>query len=158
MIKKIKLDIETIKLEVHCKLLRMIVSYIEEQKSVMKNLTNLINNVNTEASCIAIKMYEIMKYVQRLADYLDKNSVAVSDSSSSNEKFDNSNNSLLISSTDTSTTAVDSSLSFFFNLPTSVDSLTMSSTETLDILSEKFSEINVDVNMAENDDNDIEMI
>ncbi|EEQ87828.2 uncharacterized protein BDCG_02948 [Blastomyces dermatitidis ER-3] len=103
-------------------------------------------------------MYEIMKHVQRLADYLDKNSVTVSNSSSSNEKFDNSDNSLLISLTDTSTTAVDSFSSFFFNLSTSVDSLAMSSTETLNILDEKFSEINVDVDMTGNDDNDIEMI
>ncbi|KMW67466.1 hypothetical protein BDDG_12136 [Blastomyces dermatitidis ATCC 18188] len=139
-IKKIKLDIETIKLKVHCKLLRMIVSYIEEQKSVMKNLINLINNVNTEASCITIEMYKIIKHIQRLADYLDKNSVAVSDSSSSDEKFDNNNNSLLTLLTDISAAAVDSSLSFFFNLLTSVDSLTMSSTETLNILSEKFSD------------------
>ncbi|KMW69217.1 hypothetical protein BDDG_13383, partial [Blastomyces dermatitidis ATCC 18188] len=85
-------------------------------------------------------IYKIMKYVQRLADYLDKNSVIVSNSSSSNEKFNNNNNSLFISLTDISTTAIDSLLSFFFNLLTSVDSLTMSSTETLNILSEKFSD------------------
>ncbi|KMW66391.1 hypothetical protein BDDG_11520 [Blastomyces dermatitidis ATCC 18188] len=79
-----------------------------------------------------------MKHVQRLADHLDKNSVAVSDSSSSNEEFNNSDNSLSVSLTDTSTTAVDSSLSFSFNLLTPVDPLAMSSTETLNILSEKF--------------------
>ncbi|EQL31969.1 hypothetical protein BDFG_05767 [Blastomyces dermatitidis ATCC 26199] len=136
-IKKTKLDIETTKLEVHHELLRMIVSHIEEQKSVMKNLINLTNNVNTEASHIAIEMYETMKHVQRLTDYLDENSVAVSDSSSSDEKFDNNNNSLSVSLTDISAAAVNSSLSFFFNLLTSVDPLTMSSTGTLNILSEK---------------------
>ncbi|OAT13313.1 hypothetical protein BDBG_17783 [Blastomyces gilchristii SLH14081] len=79
-----------------------------------------------------------MKHIQRLTDYLDKNSVTVSNSSSSDEKFDNSDNSLFTSLTNISTTAVDSSLSFFFNLLTSVDPLAMSSTETLNILSEKF--------------------
>ncbi|KMW69002.1 hypothetical protein BDDG_13196, partial [Blastomyces dermatitidis ATCC 18188] len=82
-------------------------------------------------------MYKIMKYIQRLTDYLDKNSVTVSNSSSSNEKFNNSDNSLSISLTDISAAAVNSSLSFFFNLSTSVDSLTMSSIRTLNILSEK---------------------
>ncbi|KMW68634.1 hypothetical protein BDDG_12937 [Blastomyces dermatitidis ATCC 18188] len=79
-----------------------------------------------------------MKHVQRFTDYLDKNSVTVSDSSSSDKKFNNSNNSLLISLTDISATAVNSLLFFFFNLSTSVDSLTMSSTETLNILDKKF--------------------
>ncbi|OAT06724.1 hypothetical protein BDBG_16681, partial [Blastomyces gilchristii SLH14081] len=82
-------------------------------------------------------MCKTMKYIQRLIDYLDKNSVIVSNSSSSDEKFNNSDNSLFISFINISTATINSSLSFFSNLLTLIDSLTISSTETLNILSEK---------------------
>ncbi|OAT00545.1 uncharacterized protein BDCG_16665 [Blastomyces dermatitidis ER-3] len=134
-IKKTKLNIERVKLEIEKKKV-----VTEKKKIIIKKIKLDIETIKLEVHCKLLRMimYKTIKYVQRLTDYLDKNSVTVSNSSSSNEKFNNSDNSLFISLTDISTTAVNSFFSFFFNLSTPVDSLAMSSIKTLDILSEKF--------------------
>ncbi|OAS99419.1 uncharacterized protein BDCG_16123 [Blastomyces dermatitidis ER-3] len=135
-IKKTKLNIERMKLEIEKKKVAA-----EKKKIMIKKIKLNIETIKLEVyyELLRMIMYETMKHVQRLTDYLDKNSVTVSNSSSSDEKFDNNNNSLSVSLTDISTTAVDSLFSFFSDLLTLIDSLTMSSTETLDILSEKIS-------------------
>ncbi|EGC41830.1 predicted protein [Histoplasma capsulatum var. duboisii H88] len=121
IIEKAKLKIKTIRLTVQQEILRVINSYIEEQKTAIENLTNITNNVNNKAICIVFRMYETMKFIKKFTDHLEN----------SNEKFNNSNNSIPASSA-----AVLSFLSFFSELPTSVDPLTMSSLRNFNIFDE----------------------
>lgn len=119
----------------------IVISHYKDQKMAIENLINLINRVDSEAEHIVIEMYETMNHVQRFANALDEDIIVVSSSKSSDEEFNNSDNSLPISLTDTfaAAAAIDPPPFFSSNLSTPVNPLAMSSTGTVDILSENVS-------------------